>query len=234
MATLRSGTVALALLALLANVAGCARRPYLHWQGGDVFGVFEADERSPSRIDCPGTTEERFACFAAKTRERVTGTSGALAVIAADGVLLQTTTTEPGQTVPTTSETLFPLLSVTKMFTAATAVLLAREGILELHRPIRGGDSLLNPTTLVEVLSPSTEDYDRGGKFDDEYRWIPSLREYVLVAQDEARVEVRSRDDQENWTTSVYRDGQQARLGAIGATLDVAVIYREAKKNAPG
>lgn len=107
-------------------------------------------------------------------------------------------------------------------------------GKADIVREIRGGDSLLNPTTLVEVLSPSTEDYDRGGKFDDEYRWIPSLREYVLVAQDEARVEVRSRDDQGNWTTSVYRDGQQARLGAIGATLDVAVIYREAKKNAPG
>ena len=135
MVCLRSCTVALAV-AMLALVPGCARKPYLHWQGGDVFGVFEAGGRSPSRMDCPGTTPERFACFAARARERVGKTSGALAVVADDGALLQTTTTEPGQTVPTTSETLFPLLSVTKMFTAATAVLLAERGVLDLHRPI--------------------------------------------------------------------------------------------------
>jgi CubicO group peptidase (beta-lactamase class C family) len=133
---LRRCTVTLALLAMLALVSACASRPYLHWQGGDVFGVFEADGRSPSRIDCPGTMTERFACFAARARERVRGTSGALAVVTSDGAFLQTTTTEPGQAVPTTSETLFPLMSVTKMFTAATAVSLAQEGILDLHRPI--------------------------------------------------------------------------------------------------
>lgn len=101
-------------------------------------------------------------------------------------------------------------------------------------REIRGGDSLLNPTVIVEVLSPSTEDYDRGGKFDEDYRFIPSLREYVLVAQDEAVIEVRSRDDGGDWITRVYREGQKATLGAIGAALDVEAIYREAKKNAPG
>lgn len=135
MGLLRSCTVAVAVL-MLALVPGCARKPYLHWQGGDAFGVFEDGGRSPSRIDCRGTTSERFACFAARARERVGETSGALAVIADDGALLQTTTTEPGQAVPTTSETLFPLLSVTKMFTAATAVSLAEAGILDLHRPI--------------------------------------------------------------------------------------------------
>jgi Uma2 family endonuclease len=105
-------------------------------------------------------------------------------------------------------------------------------GNSEIVREIRGGDSLLNPTVIVEVLSPSTEDYDRGAKFDDDYRFIPSLREYVLVAQDEPRVEVRSRDADGNWTTLVYREGQQAALGAILATIDVEAVYREAKKNA--
>jgi Uma2 family endonuclease len=107
-------------------------------------------------------------------------------------------------------------------------------GKADIVREIRGGDSLLNPTVIVEVLSPSTEDYDRGAKFDDEYRFIPSLREYVLVGQDESVIEVRSRDDAGNWATRVYREGQQATIGAIGATLDVAAIYREAKKNALG
>ncbi|MDD2724696.1 MAG: Uma2 family endonuclease [Methylovulum sp.] len=49
-------------------------------------------------------------------------------------------------------------------------------------------DTLLNPTLLVEVLSPSTEAYDRGGKF-AHYRKIPSLREYLLVMQDQPAIE---------------------------------------------
>lgn len=123
-------------IALLVSLSGCAQKPYLRWHGGDVFGVFDADLHTPSRIDCPGTTEERFQCLAARVRSRVGDTSGAFAVVTPEGALLQTTTTEPGQAFPTTAETLFPLLSVTKMFTAATAVSLAEDGIVDLHRPI--------------------------------------------------------------------------------------------------
>jgi len=49
-------------------------------------------------------------------------------------------------------------------------------------------DTLVNPTRIVEVLSESTQDYDRGGKF-AQYRKIPSFVEYVLVAQDECHIE---------------------------------------------
>ena len=49
-------------------------------------------------------------------------------------------------------------------------------------------DTLLNPTVLIEVLSPSTEAYDRGGKF-AAYRKIASLREYLLIAQDHPSIE---------------------------------------------
>jgi len=49
-------------------------------------------------------------------------------------------------------------------------------------------DTLLNPTLLIEVLSPSTEAYDRGGKF-AHYRKIPTLREYLLVTQDQPTIE---------------------------------------------
>ncbi|MGH8057365.1 MAG: Uma2 family endonuclease, partial [Candidatus Entotheonellia bacterium] len=49
-------------------------------------------------------------------------------------------------------------------------------------------DTLLNPILIIEVLSESTKDYDRGGKF-AQYRKIPSFAEYVLVAQDECHVE---------------------------------------------
>lgn len=159
MVALRSRMIGALLPVVLALVTGCARQPYLHWQGGDVFSVFDAEGRPPSPIECPGTTAERFACFAAKVKERATGTSAALAVMPADGALLQATTTEPGQAGPTTSETLFPLLSVTKMFTAATAVLLAQEGALDLQRPIAtylpelGADSELGRVTLHQLMT---------------------------------------------------------------------------------
>jgi CubicO group peptidase (beta-lactamase class C family) len=151
----RSCTLAVALLAL---VPGCASKPYLQWHGGDTFGVFEAAGRPPSRIDCRGTTEERFACFSAKARRRVGETSGALAVLADDGALLQAATTEPGQPFPTTADTLFPLLSVTKMFTAATAVLLEQQGTLDLRRPMVSylpelGNTELGRVTLHQLLS---------------------------------------------------------------------------------
>ena len=56
-------------------------------------------------------------------------------------------------------------------------------------------DTLLNPVVLFEVLSPSTEDYDRGGKF-KHYRTLPSLQEYVLISQDRPLIEhyVRQQD----------------------------------------
>jgi Uma2 family endonuclease len=105
-------------------------------------------------------------------------------------------------------------------------------GEAEVVHEIRGGDSLLNPGVIVEVVSPSTEAYDRGEKFENDYRFIPSLREYVLVSQDEPAIEVRSRDDSGNWSSREYRAGERVPLALIGATLDVNVVYREAKKNA--
>lgn len=59
-------------------------------------------------------------------------------------------------------------------------------------------DTLLNPTVIIEVLSPSTERYDRGKKF-QHYRELPSLREYVLIAQDSLRVECYLRQESGSW-----------------------------------
>lgn len=101
----------------------------------------------------------------------------------------------------------------------------------EIVREIRGGDSLVNPTVIIEVVSPSTEVYDRGEKFDDNFRFIPSLRAYVLVSQDEPAIEVRSRNDDGTWSTRVYGPGERAVIGAIRCELDVDVTYREATKN---
>jgi Uma2 family endonuclease len=62
-------------------------------------------------------------------------------------------------------------------------------------------DTLLNPTLIAEVLSPSTEAYDRGFK-SAQYRTIPSLQEYVLVSQSEPRIEVFHRQKDGYWLLS--------------------------------
>ncbi|MBL8157275.1 MAG: Uma2 family endonuclease, partial [Anaerolineae bacterium] len=65
----------------------------------------------------------------------------------------------------------------------------------------RHEDTLLNPTVVVEVLSPSTEQYDRGRKF-QKYRTLESLREYILVAQDVERIEHYVRQEDGQWLFS--------------------------------
>jgi Uma2 family endonuclease len=62
-------------------------------------------------------------------------------------------------------------------------------------------DTLLNPTLLVEVLSPSTEAHDRGFKF-AQYRQLDSLQEYALVSQTEPRVEIFRRQGAKEWVLS--------------------------------
>jgi Uma2 family endonuclease len=90
-------------------------------------------------------------------------------------------------------------------------------------------DAVTNPTVLIEVLSKSTERYDRGVKF-EHYSSIPSLRHYVLVAQSAREMEVRSRGQDDIWTSRVFHDGETAELPMLGATLDVRALYDEAQE----
>jgi len=85
-------------------------------------------------------------------------------------------------------------------------------------------NAAINPTLLVEVLSESTEAYDRGAKA-AHYRRIPSLKEYVLVAQDEPRIEVYRRNDRGGWELHEARSGAQLRLESVGVELDVDAVY---------
>jgi Uma2 family endonuclease len=87
--------------------------------------------------------------------------------------------------------------------------------------------TLTNPTLLVEVTSKSTEEYDRGDKF-DHYRQIPSLREYVLVSHREPAIEVRRRGVDGQWTSSVARAGERVELVSVPCVLDVSAIYEAA------
>jgi Uma2 family endonuclease len=85
-------------------------------------------------------------------------------------------------------------------------------------------DILLNPTVIVEVLSPTTEAYDRGKKF-EHYRRLPSLREYILVAQDEVLVERFLREG-DNWhPTSLRILDDTLQLASIDCTVPLREVY---------
>jgi Uma2 family endonuclease len=88
------------------------------------------------------------------------------------------------------------------------------------------GDILFNPTAIIEVLSPSTEAYDRGDKF-YAYQTLPSLQHYVLIAQDRPQIEVFTRHES-GWllTRSADLDGA-AELPAIGCTLPLREVYEQ-------
>lgn len=87
-------------------------------------------------------------------------------------------------------------------------------------------DTLLNPTLIVEVLSPTTEAYDRGDKF-AHYRRLDSLREYLLIAQDRQRVERYARQaDGQQWLLTEFSDPEAVvPLPSIGCELALADVY---------
>ena len=84
---------------------------------------------------------------------------------------------------------------------------------------------ILNPTAVVEVLSDSTEEWDRGEKL-DHYKRIPSLRECILVSHRECRVEVWSRTPEGDWTQRNGTRGETIRLDSLGCGLIVDDVYR--------
>ena len=91
-------------------------------------------------------------------------------------------------------------------------------------------DTVLNPTVLVEVLSESTKDYDRGGKF-ALYRELPSLREYVLIEQELIHVAhyvspLLASAAHADWTQRQYtRTHESITLPSLGVDLPLAEIY---------
>lgn len=88
-------------------------------------------------------------------------------------------------------------------------------------------DTLLNPLLIIEVLSESTKDYDRGGKF-TQYRKIPSFAEYVLVAQDECHVEHFVKQAQGGWLLSeTNRLEDTFILSSIECRLPLSDVYEK-------
>jgi len=92
---------------------------------------------------------------------------------------------------------------------------------------IGGVDVLTNPTLIVEVLSQSTEAYDRGDKF-THYKSIPSLREYLLVAQHRPHITQYVKQDDGSWRYSEINDrAASLRLPSVDVVLELHEIYQD-------
>jgi Uma2 family endonuclease len=94
-------------------------------------------------------------------------------------------------------------------------------------RTLRAADdpiAVMNPCLLVEVTSPSTEDYDRGEKL-RHYKSISSVREIVIVSHREARMTVHRKDADDRWSIVEARSGNSVELASLGSTLSVDNVY---------
>lgn len=96
-----------------------------------------------------------------------------------------------------------------------------------LERDPENENTVVNPVVLVEVLSESTEGYDRGEKF-AHYRRIPSMKEYVLVSQSSPRIEVFRRNENGSWTLHIAEAGESVKLASIDCELAVDEIFANA------
>lgn len=97
-------------------------------------------------------------------------------------------------------------------------------GRLDLDR--EDDKAVTNPVVIVEVLSPSSEAYDRGAKF-GHYRQLPSLRDYVMVNHRDHRIEVYHRTDAGTWELREAVAGQTIEVTSIGCVLSVDEVYAD-------
>ncbi len=89
--------------------------------------------------------------------------------------------------------------------------------------------NVLNPTVIIEVLSPSTKNDDRGEKF-MLYRDIPTLKEYILVDSGSIHIETFRLNETNHWELEEYKSAEgQLHIKAINESLSIAEIYEEVK-----
>ncbi|MSU62981.1 MAG: Uma2 family endonuclease [Pedosphaera sp.] len=90
-------------------------------------------------------------------------------------------------------------------------------------------DTIINPTLIIEVLSDSTEAYDRGKKF-EHYRQIRSLKEYVLVSQKEPKMEIFTRQADDRWLLSEASDLEvKFEITSLGIAVSPAEVFANVK-----
>ncbi len=97
----------------------------------------------------------------------------------------------------------------------------------ELQLDAQDRDAIVNPRVILEVLSQSTERYDRGKKF-DLYRQLEPLREYILVSQDEPQVERFVRQEDGAWLLTVYKGLEtELELATLDCVMPLSEIYED-------
>jgi Uma2 family endonuclease len=97
----------------------------------------------------------------------------------------------------------------------------------EPERDAQSPSHVTNPTLVVEVLSPGTEEYDRGDKR-QHYQQLSSLRDYVLVAQSQRRIEVFTRGGGDAWQHQVFTRGDEALFPSLDCRFEVDELYAAA------
>jgi Uma2 family endonuclease len=90
--------------------------------------------------------------------------------------------------------------------------------------------AVVNPVLLVEVTSPSTEDYDRGDKL-RHYKSLPSVREVLVISHRERLLTLHRRDDQ-GWTESTAKSGDAVELRSVAVHVAVDELYRDGLEDA--
>jgi Uma2 family endonuclease len=82
------------------------------------------------------------------------------------------------------------------------------------------------PSLVVEVLSPSTEAYDRGGKF-QLYRQIPTLQEYVLISADKIGLDCFRLNDRGLWELHPFVEGDEVHLVSVDFRFPLSLVYED-------
>ncbi len=114
-------------------------------------------------------------------------------------------------------------VSATGLYTYPDVVIFCEDALFE----DKVMDTLLNPRVVVEVLSDSTEKYDRGVKF-AHYRQLPSVQEYVLIAQDRPLVERYVRQPDGSWLLTAFTERSQVlAFASISVQVALSEIYRD-------
>lgn len=120
-------------------------------------------------------------------------------------------------------------ITATEKYTYPDVVAICGEEVFEDETE----DTLLNPMLIIEVLSKSTEAYDRGGKFEF-YQTIESFQEYVLISQEPFRVEQFVRKNANEWTYFEFRKAEEiVKLTSINCELVLADIYYKIQQKFP-
>ncbi len=112
-------------------------------------------------------------------------------------------------------------INVTRLYTYPDAMIVCGKSLYADDHV----DTIVNPLIIVEVLSDSTESYDKGKKF-DHYRQVPTVQEYILISQEIPQIERRVRVSATEWRLQVY-DGLESvlPLDAIDTRIRLADIY---------